>query len=270
MKSKIILLDLFLVSAIACNNPPKNQNITPNRFDSPKKIELDSLISYGNNIKDDRIKLGNLYNLDVIYGFRGLKFKTDPDSIDFSNGAKFDNKYLSKGILILRDKNVNAYAFGNGDELELTFFRNKLSRIQISNSRISETTSYKQQQQFNTQLEDLIDLFGTPTTKFPIIKGRFQKILEERDAKNGLSVFNTDVGWNARKVSLRYKRYWKIETLELLPTDYLRYEDSKIYYSLNEYEKIIQESIKLIDDSLIKVHDKENMNEREKDLRKRF
>jgi len=279
---KRIKLFPFLVLLIfsSCNYSPPNVQInkTP-EISQPEKVKFDSLISIGANKRDDRIKLGNIYNLDIMFGFRRLKFGTNIDSIDFYSGD-YDFTYKTQNIILINSENQNLNVFDSGDKIKLTFYKSKLCQIQISNDKFSDRNKWPPQRYFNTQLNDLTDLYGQPTRKFssPIPqtdlekrRARIRKALEKYDIDAGLTRYNTDVSWQSYKVALRFKQYYAIENLEFPPSmTALRHESSSLCYTLLGYENIIQRSMRLVEDSLERVRNQDWNKLREKELKNKF
>ncbi len=272
MYNKIVFLLCFLILDISCNTPnPKNQINVLNELNGPKKVKLDSLIAYRKKATDENIKLGNLFNLDVIYGFRNLKFMTDLDSIDFGYVTNFDNIYQSKGIVIAKIEHTNINTFRTGDRLELTFYKNKLVRIFISNSNSSGKGSFDRQEPLITQLIDLEELFGNPTRinnpYYPYTG--IMCLVKISDSISGGS--RSEVEWRANKVILRFQRYWITEkNTSSIGPDYVRMEDSNLLFTLIDYKNKIEESMKFIDDSLTEKQENEIRKSHEQDLKNRF
>lgn len=80
MRAQYLLLLIILVIIIACNNTNSNYkstSIKKEEFQEKiKKIPIDSLFAIEDSPIDSMITLGNLYNLDLFFGFRKLKFNT--------------------------------------------------------------------------------------------------------------------------------------------------------------------------------------------------
>jgi hypothetical protein len=237
---------IFLMSIIllSCNSNPKRNNSSFSK-ELDNKVLIDSLVINGVSNYDERLIMGDLKNLDIINGFRKLKFNTKFESINFKDSG-IDNKYKSKNIIIVMVKGVDISFFGEGDDLELTFYNDKLSRITILNGRINPSSS-DLMGKFNTQIDDLIRLFGEPTSRITDFHA-MEDIIP--DIQNN----EEEVEWSTNNVKMRFHRTWTLYTGSFIPV--LRGEYSQIYYSLIGNEKIITESLQFVDDSLNMVEKK--------------
>ncbi len=255
LKERLSVLALFLV-LLSCNPKPTEKMITINET---TKVLIDSLLDKNDNGSEENLELGSLDNLDIINGFRKLKLSLRFDSIDFKN-SEIDTMYFRKGIIVVRINDFEPFLFGTGDDIELTFLNSKLTKIEISNGRYNSGSVFEPFEYFQTKLEDLIRLFGEPTS---IIQNKhdYNRIIENQKE-------NTDeLEWVSKRVRMKFIHEWTTIKMDgLFEIHYLHGENSKLIYSIKDSDLILNKYIKEVEDSLKSIESKKQ----EEELIKRF
>jgi len=256
------LIFVVLVSFFFCTSDPSQNNSTSS-ISQDKKVFIGFLVNESVSTSDNGITLGSIDNLDIIYGFKKLKFNTRFESISFRN-FDINDKYESKGIIIVSVHGLDISLFGNKDELILSFYNDKLYEIiiygQLNYKYEQFTHSKSKNGEFNTTIGDLIGFYGKPTRTIPSN--------ETSPDPDGMFWNNPEYEWETSKIRLNYKN--SRMGFRTGQTTYDIRETSSVTYSLLENEKIITESIKSFDEYDELNKDKRRDEELEKSYRKKF
>jgi hypothetical protein len=244
------------------------------------KIPIDSLLSRSKTRNSESFILGKIENLDNLFGFRGLKLESYYDSIlfpivydplfDSYSGPQINSTYEKRGLITVDLERKYEGLFSNNDNIELTFYRKKLSQITLSNTSLFEQSFQNQfPKYFDTQYKSLVRLFGQPNIIYKSIipdyasrpkidrsnpNKTFEQTLKYLDKTFEENLY-IDVEWISKKVSLRFKDTHNEEYNIVLGTKKF-FETSSIKYSLLKDEKNIENLLISIGDSIKKIKNK--------------
>ena len=259
------LLLIISIVELSCNYAPSPNinSINSSSLQGIEKVDLNSLVNDGISNNDDRITLGNVKNLDIIYGFRKLKLNTKLGSLSF---RKYDinDKYKSKGILIVHIKDLDVKLFGDEDELLLTFYNNQLTKISIF-SGFQYLREAKTYEIFNTSFQDLKEFFGPPTKNLD--EREFAFFTQPEDRNNPLPIIES-FEWRTKNVIMTYHSYLKI--IQQGENKFLTEASSSISYSLLENEKILLNTIKSVNENNELLYIQQQKELQEQKFRKKF
>jgi len=172
---KYLFFIIIIILLHSCNSQFENKSEVVY-----KNLSLDSIYFKANELNRNEISLGSVNNLDIINGFKGLKFGISLDNFenDLNNSYDIDSFNISKNE-IFSQKDIIIYKILNPNikinnlpitRINLLFYKKTLSKIELMIDKKVEPNISFQYKQFNIPiyqsfLDNFIKFYGNPNIK---------------------------------------------------------------------------------------------------------
>ncbi|MFA6946320.1 MAG: hypothetical protein WC220_10500 [Pedobacter sp.] len=233
--------------------------------------------------------MGDVNNLDKIYGFRGLRFNMPFESINFLTAEIDTNEFYNKIITVNFSADLNIIGNDNYDRLSLVFLDKKLKSIEIYqtvilaqgkinpdiivNDVIDINNGHRNPAPYtlsdfpmNDSYNLLVSLYGKPNVNFDgFLNTHIGRGLRSATPE-GAYIDEKSGSWESKYLVLTYNGKYYYDRLGPSAIAFLNSVYVYIEYTLIEDKAVINERFKLIRDSL----EKESETQKNINLIKKF